>query len=210
MAGLLAPSAGSVQVFGQPLTGLNREASYLFQRDGLLPWETTLDNVSLPLRIQGAALAEAREQARHWLDRVGLKGFENHYPAQLSGGMQKRAALAQCLIAQPPILLMDEPFSALDLHLRLRMEEMVLGLWKDLHTTIVFVTHDLDEAISLSDEVVILSTGPGSRVVDQFDIPLPRPRPLLDIRAEPGFQEIYARIWTKLRGEVLNRFAQGL
>ena len=208
-AGLTPPSEGSVFVLGEPLTGINRRASYLFQQDALLPWKTVLDNVGLGLVFRGRHAHEAREQAREWIDRVGLAGFAARYPYQLSGGMRKRVAMAQSWIVDPDILLMDEPFSSLDVHTRLRMESEVLALWTGTRKTILFVTHDLEEAIALSDEVVVLSAGPASRIVGRFPVDLARPRNLIDIKTESRFVELYREIWSAMRGEVLKSYESG-
>ncbi|QFU87649.1 ABC transporter ATP-binding protein [Amycolatopsis sp. YIM 10] len=203
VAGLRAPSAGRVLVDGEPLRGLNRRAGYLFQQDALLPWKTVLDNVAFGLELKGIGKRERLERARDWVRRVGLAGFENSYPHQLSGGMRKRTAVAQTWIGDPELLLMDEPFGALDVQTRQVMENELLGLWTGSGKTVLFVTHDLDEAISLADEVVLLSAGPSSRVVGRYPVDLPRPRDLLDIRTEPEFTEIYRAIWADLRDEVM-------
>jgi NitT/TauT family transport system ATP-binding protein len=208
IAGLHAPSVGRVQVFGEPLTGINRRASYVFQQDALLPWKTVLENIQLGLTLRGQNGREALTSARRWVQRVGLDGVGNHYPYQLSGGMRKRVALAQCWIVQPDLILMDEPFSALDVHTRLRMESEILGLWAGSGETVVFVTHDLEEAISLSDEVFLLSSGPGTRVVGRYAIGLSRPRDLMDIRTDVRFHELYRHIWNDLRQEVLKSYAR--
>ena len=203
IAGLIAPTRGTVAIFGEPLSGINRRAAYMFQQDALLPWKTVVDNVRLGLDIRGRRSSEAQAEAMAWVDRVGLKGFGHRYPYQLSGGMRKRAAMAQAWIVQPDLLLMDEPFAALDVHTRLRMESELLALWADSHQTIIFVTHDLEEAISLSDEVFVLSAGPASRVVGRYPVPLDRPRNLIDIKLNARFHELFATIWGDLRQEVL-------
>ena len=205
-AGLIEPSQGSVSIFGEPLQGLNRRAAYMFQQDGLLPWKTALENIGLGLRFRGAA--DIEKQAREWVARVGLAGFENAYPSQLSGGMRKRVAMAQSWIVNPDILLMDEPFSALDVHTRLRMESELLALWSASPKTILFVTHDLEEALALADEVVVLSAGPASTIVNQYPVDLPRPRNLIDIRTDVRFGELYGRIWAQLKEEVLASYAR--
>jgi NitT/TauT family transport system ATP-binding protein len=204
-AGLIAPTRGSVEVFGAPLTGLNRRAAYMLQQDALLPWKTVLENVGLGLRFRGAF---SEEKAREWVERVGLGAFADKFPAQLSGGMRKRVAMAQCWIVDPDILLMDEPFSALDVHTRMRMEAELLDLWTGSPKTVLFVTHDLEEALSLADEVVVLSAGPASRIVARYAIDLPRPRDLMDIRTEPRFAELYREIWAHLKQEVLTSYAR--
>jgi NitT/TauT family transport system ATP-binding protein len=214
VAGLLPPSSGIVRVAGDTLTGLNRHATYMFQQDALLPWKTVRDNVALGLTLAGAARADAHSRADAWLERVGLAEFASHYPAQLSGGMRKRAAMAQNWILDRGIVLMDEPFSALDVHTRQRMETELLAIWegvvpvvsgfsRTVRKTVVFVTHDLEEAIALADDVVILSAGPAARVVAQHHVALARPRDLMELRTTPEFVDLYRRIWAVLRREVI-------
>jgi NitT/TauT family transport system ATP-binding protein len=210
-AGLLSPSSGVVRDHDGPLAGLNRHATYMFQQDALLPGKTVRDNVGLGLVLAGASRPEARARADEWLTRVGLSAFGHHYPAQLSGGMRKRAAMAQHWIIDRRLLLMDEPFSALDVHTRLSMEAELLALWDTADRaagvaakkTVVFVTHDLEEAIALADEVVILSAGPAARVVAQHRVELARPRDLMELRTTPEFVDLYRRIWAVLREEVI-------
>ena len=206
IAGLLVPSGGRLEVFGEPLTGINRRAAYMFQQDALLPWKTVLGNIQFGLVLRGRSGSEALEDATRWVERVGLNGFGDHYPYQLSGGMRKRVALAQCWIVQPDVILMDEPFSALDVHTRLRMESEILDLWTGSGKTVIFVTHDLEEAISLSDEVFLLSSGPGSRLVGRYPVDLGRPRSLIDMKADPRFHQLYRSIWNDLRREVLTSY----
>lgn len=201
-AGLLAPSEGTARSFGEPVRGVNRRASYMFQQDALLPWKSVIDNVSLGLTMAGVSKADAYAEARRWLEKVGLKNFADRYPHQLSGGMRKRTAVAQAWIVNPDILLMDEPFSALDVQTRQIMENELLQLWQESGKAVVFITHDLDEAIALSDEVVILGAGPGSTVVGSYEITIPRPRDLLDIRDDPQFVELHKEIWGRLKIEV--------
>jgi len=203
LAGLSGPSAGVIEIFGDRLSGLNRRAAYMFQRDALLPWKTVLGNVQLGLQLRGHPREEAGERAHEWVRRIGLEGFARHYPNQLSGGMRKRVAMAQCWIIEPDLVLMDEPFSALDVHTRFRMETEILGLWSTSNTTVVFVTHDLEEAIALSDEVLLLSAAPRTRVVAAYPIDLLRPRELMDIKSDSYFQDIHRTIWHDLRTEVL-------
>jgi NitT/TauT family transport system ATP-binding protein len=206
-AGLLAPSAGEVFLEGRPLRGLNPVAGYLLQQDAILPWKTALDNVALPLVFRGMGWREARERARVWLEKVGLGRFPRHFPHQLSGGMRKRVGLAQVLIANPRLLLMDEPFSALDVQTRQLMENELLRLWQEDRKTVLFVTHDLEEAIALADRVVVLSAGPRSRPIGEFSIPLPRPRDVAEIRLTPEFLRLHREIWDLLRGEVMRAHA---
>ena len=231
-AGLLAPSSGSVRVEGEPLTGLNRRATYMFQQDALLPWKTVRENAALGLTLAGVAASDANARAAGWLARVGLSEFAAHYPSQLSGGMRKRVVMAQNWIIDRGIVLMDEPFSALDVHTRQRMETELLELWEGSglsrtlpepsmppeastgasvvsgfsqtrRKTIVFVTHDLEEAIALADEVIVLSAGPAARVVARHPIALERPRDLMDLRTTPAFVDLYRAIWAVLREEVI-------
>lgn len=209
-AGLLAPSSGQVRVFGQPLLGLNRRAGYMFQTEALMPWRSALDNVLLGLNYRGIAPSEARSLGLHWLERVGLAGFEDRYPHQLSGGMRKRVALAQTLVLDPDIILMDEPFSALDVQTRQLMENEVLALWAAKKKAVLFITHDLDEAIAMSDRVVVLSAGPATHPMGEFAIDLPRPRDVAEVRVHPRFVQLHADIWNVLRDEVLKGYAQQL
>ena len=206
-AGLLRPTSGRILTFNTPLDRLNRRAAYLFQQDVLLPWKTALENVMLGPLLHRWPRGRAAEEARRWLARVGLAGFEDRFPHQLSGGMRKRVALAQSLIVGPAILLMDEPFSALDVQTRELMENDLLTLWQEERKTIVFVTHDLEEAIALSDRVLVLAAGPGTRVIGTHAITLPRPRDVTEVRLHPAFREVYRTIWAQLRGEVLRAYA---
>ena len=220
-AGLLMPSSGRVRVDGEVLAGLNRRATYMFQQDALLPWKNVRENVALGLTLGGVARAEGHARADEWLARVGLTAFATHYPAQLSGGMRKRVTMAQNWIIDRGMLLMDEPFSALDVHTRQRMETELLTLWEAtaeraedaetndsrraprLKKTVVFVTHDLEEAIALADEVVVLSAGPASRIVARHPVTLDRPRDLFELRTSPAFIELYRALWAVLRDEVI-------
>ena len=209
-AGLLEPSVGSVMVFGQPLSGINRRAGYMFQADSLMPWRTALGNVMAGLEFRGVPMAQAREQANDWLRRVGLGGFGDRYPHQLSGGMRKRANLAQTLVLDPDIILMDEPFSALDIQTRQLMENEVLELWQSKKKAVLFITHDLDEAIAMSDRVVVLSAGPASHPIGEFRVDIPRPRDVAEVKMTPRFVELHAAIWAVLREEVLKGYRQQL
>lgn len=208
-AGLLAPSSGTVRVFGEPLAGINRRAGYLFQSDSLMPWRSARDNVAAGPEFAGKPRARARAEADAWLERVGLRGHGAKYPHQMSGGMRKRAQLAQTLVLDPPILLMDEPFSALDVQTRLLMENELLALWQADRKSVLFITHDLEEAISLSDRVVVLGAGPATRPLAEFAIDLPRPRDVAEIRLTPHFQALQERIWSVLRDEVLKAYRTG-
>ena len=207
-AGLLRPSAGTLRVFGEPLQGINRKAGYMFQAEALMPWRSALDNVAAGLEFRGVDAAEARRRSEEWLTRVGLAGFGDRYPHQLSGGMRKRTSLAQMLILDPQILLMDEPFSALDIQTRQLMENELLELWSADRKSVVFITHDLEEAISLSDRVVVLSAGPATHPIGEFVIDLPRPRDVAEIRMTPRFIELHDRIWQVMKEEVLKGYAQ--
>jgi len=207
-AGLTFPSTGTVSVEGRRLRGLNRDAGYMFQTDALMPWLTALENVTLGLEFHRAGEAEARDKARDWLGRVGLTDHGHRYPHQMSGGMRKRVALAQMLVLDPKILLMDEPFSALDVQTRQMMENELLELWSANRKCVIFVTHDLEEAIALSDRVVVLSAGPASHPIAEYAIDLPRPRDIFEVRLDPRFLEIQRDIWNSLKEEVLKGYAQ--
>jgi NitT/TauT family transport system ATP-binding protein len=226
-AGLLAPSSGAVHSFGQALAGVNARAGYMFQSDSLMPWRTALGNVMAGLEFHGLPDADARAQAEDWLRRVGLTGFGDRYPHQLSGGMRKRTSLAQTLALDPDIILMDEPFSALDIQTRQLMENEVLELWQSGsrrparapggdasavagqgRKAVLFITHDLDEAIAMSDRVVVLSAGPASHPIGEFVVDLERPRDVAEVRVAPRFVELHKAIWAVLRAEVQKGYAQ--
>jgi NitT/TauT family transport system ATP-binding protein len=202
ISGLEPPSLGTIRVFGEPVTSVGRSVGYVFQRDAVFPWKNVLDNVAMGPRFRGTDTDAANRQAREWIARVGLAGFERYYPHQLSGGMRKRVALAQTLINQPRILLMDEPFSALDVQTRALMENELLELWASTGASVVFVTHDLEEAIGLADRVVVITAGPGT-VKGTYRVDLPRPRNIAEVRFQPRFVELYEEIWKDLRDEVL-------
>ena len=207
-AGLLQPSTGTVKVFGEPLVGLNQRAGYMFQAEALMPWRSALDNVTAGLSFRGVDQETARERGLAWLERVGLRGFGARFPHELSGGMRKRVALAQTLILDPDIILMDEPFSALDIQTRQLMENEVLALWGAQKKAVLFITHDLDEAIGMSDRVVVLSAGPATHPIGEFHIDLPRPRDVAEIRSDTRFVNLHAQIWSVLRDEVLKGYRQ--
>ena len=207
-AGLLQPSSGSVMVAGEALNGVNRRAGYLFQAEALMPWRSALDNVIAGLEFRGVERAEAVDRGNDWLKRVGLSGFGSRYPHQLSGGMRKRVSLAQTFILNPEILLMDEPFSALDVQTRQLMENELLELWSAERKSVVFITHDLEEAIALSDRVVVLSAGPETHPIGEYKIDLERPRDVSEIRLTPRFLELHAQIWHTMKEEVLKGYVQ--
>jgi len=236
-AGLLAPSTGSVQVFGQPLQGINARAGYMFQAESLMPWRTARQNVLAGLQFRGTPPDQAAALADDWLQRVGLGAFGDRYPHQMSGGMRKRASLAQTLVLDPDLILMDEPFSALDIQTRQLMENEVLALWQGDgdkrraapsaaptpaageraaggggrgRKAVLFITHDLDEAIAMSDRVVVMSAGPASRPIGEFVIDLERPRDVAEVRAAPRFVELHQAIWSVLRDEVIKGYQQQL
>ena len=208
-AGLLRPSAGHVEIFGERLTGLNSRAGYLFQQDALMPWKTALNNVAVSLEPIGVPRGEASDRARVWLRRVGLSTFTERYPHMMSGGQRKRVALAQMLIREPEILLMDEPFGPLDAQTRQIMGNLLLELWAGNRRAVLFITHDLEEAIALSDRVVVMSAGPAARIIGEFPVTLPRPRDISEIRLDPAFHQIHKEIWSSLRLEVQKTYAQG-
>src|ERR1700687_5393795 len=207
-AGLLRPVSGSVRIFDAPLTGLNRDAVYLFQADALFPWKTAIDNVAIGLEIEGTPRRDALERAQSWLISVGLAAFGNRYPHMLSGGQRKRVGLAQVLIRDPRILLMDEPFGPLDAQTRQIMGNLLLELWNADRKAVLFVTHDLEEAIALADRVVIMSAGPGARIIGDWRGALPRPRDIFEVRLEKEFHSLHQEIWSVLKAEVLKGYAQ--
>jgi NitT/TauT family transport system ATP-binding protein len=206
-AGLLAPSSGRVEIFGNALIGLNRTAGYLFQSDALFPWKTALENIAIGLEIAGTPPADARKRAEAWMARVGLAGLGARYPHMLSGGQRKRVGLAQVLIRDPRILLMDEPFGPLDAQTRQIMGNLLLDLWGADRKAVLFVTHDLEEAIALSDRVVIMSAGPAARIIGDWSVALPRPRDIAEVRHEKAFQDLHREIWAVLKAEVLKGYA---
>ena len=207
-AGLLAPSGGAVTIFGSPLAALNRQAGYLFQADALFPWKTAIENVAIGLEITGTPAADARALAQKWLTRVGLGGFGDRYPHMLSGGQRKRVGLVQVLIRDPKILLMDEPFGPLDAQTRQIMGNLLLDLWSADRKAVLFVTHDLEEAIALSDRVVIMSAGPAARIIGDWKVPLARPRDIAEVKLERGFHELHREIWQVLKDEVMKGYQQ--
>ncbi|EWM16714.1 MULTISPECIES: ABC transporter ATP-binding protein [unclassified Kutzneria] len=201
VSGLEPPSSGIALVRGEPVLGIPEGIGYMFQNDAVQPWRSVLDNVAAGPRYRGASKAKAREKARVWVEKVGLAKFAGYYPHQLSGGMRKRVALAATLVNEPSILLMDEPFSALDVQTRALMQDELLRLWSGTNAAVVFVTHDLDEAIALADKVIVMTASPAT-VKSTFDVHLPRPRLVEEIRMTPEFQSVYREIWESLREEV--------
>ena len=206
IGGLLAPTQGEALVEGERVSGISRPCGYLFQADALMPWKTALANVSVALEVGGAARAEAQTRAREFLARVGLARFADRYPHQLSGGQKKRVALAQMLIRNPRILLMDEPFGPLDAQTRILMGDLLLSLWQQDRKAVLFVTHDLDEAIALADRVVVMSAGPRSRIIADHKVDLPRPRQIAEIRLDPAFHALQRAVWNDLRAEVMRAY----
>jgi NitT/TauT family transport system ATP-binding protein len=207
-AGLFAPSSGRADIFGVPLAGLNRQAGYLFQSEALFPWKTALENVAIGLEVSGTPAKTAEERAQTWLTRVGLGNFGARYPHMLSGGQRKRVGLAQVLIRDPKILLMDEPFGPLDAQTRQIMGNLLLDLWSADRKAVLFVTHDLEEAIALSDRVVIMSAGPAARIIGDWRVALPRPRDIAEVKLDHAFHELHREIWQTLKTEVLKGYAQ--
>ncbi|MFK4825756.1 ABC transporter ATP-binding protein [Paenochrobactrum sp. BZR 588] len=208
VAGLLIPASGTVEISGKQLSGLNRQSGYLFQQDALMPWKTVLENVAIGLEIAGIPKRQAREEAQAWLARVGLANFGDRYPHMLSGGQRKRIGLAQVLIRNPKYLLMDEPFGPLDAQTRVIMGDLLLDLWSQDRKAVMFVTHDLEEAIALADRVVIMSAGPRAHILAEYQIPLERPREISEIRLNDQFHEIHREIWGALKEEVLKGYQQ--
>lgn len=201
LASLEKPDAGEVLIDGRAVTEPGPERAMVFQQFGLFPWKTVLDNVMFPLTVRKVPGAEAKARAMDQLERVGLDRFASSHPHQLSGGMQQRVGLARALATEPDILLMDEPFGAIDAQTREYMQEELMKLWSETRKTVVFVTHDLDEAVMLSDRILVLSRGPGTvrRVVE---VDLERPRWEYDVRARPEFADARQEIWQLLRGDL--------
>jgi NitT/TauT family transport system ATP-binding protein len=224
VAGLIPATAGTITIRGDPVNAVRTDVGFLFQRDALLPWRTVSENVSLALRFRGLGRREITGRVDAWLARVGLAPFADNFPHELSGGMRKRAQLAQSLVVDPTVLLMDEPFSALDVQTRNLMENELLELWSGGFSgagagapgreataprTVLFITHDLEEAIALSDELVVMTAGPG-RIKARYPVPLPRPRNVSEVRFAPEFVSLYERAWSDLRDEVLRSYQRSL
>jgi len=193
-AGLFQPSQGQVRYRGKPVTTYNLDTGYMTQHDHLLPWRDVVGNIMVPLEIRGVPRAEARERVRELMALVGLSGFESSYPSQLSGGMRKRTALARLLAYNPETLLLDEPFAALDAQLRLAMQIELRRLCRSLRKTVLFVTHDLDEAVALADRCVVFTPRPG-RIRRIVDVPLPAERDLMRLRHDPAYVQLTAELW---------------
>jgi NitT/TauT family transport system ATP-binding protein len=200
-SGLITASGGGVFYNGTPVNGLNTSVGYVTQDSNLFPWLTALGNVEFPLAIRRMPHAERREKALHWLRLVGLEGFENCYPSQLSGGMQKRVSIVRTLIYEPSVVLLDEPFGALDAQTRMGLHHELLELWREKQSTMLFITHDLVEAITLSDQIVIMTRRPG-RVKEIYPVPLARPRNVFEIYLEPGFDKAYSTLWHHVKSEI--------
>jgi NitT/TauT family transport system ATP-binding protein len=200
-SGLTRPSSGQVLYKGKPITGLNTEVGFITQDSNLFPWLTAVENVEFPLTLQGVPRSERRERAREWLRLVGLAGFESNYPRELSGGMQKRVSIARTLIYEPEVVLMDEPFGALDAQTRMMLHHELLQIWARQRNTIIFITHDLVEAITLSDHIVVMTRRPG-RLHAEYEVPLRRPRNVFQIFLEPHFDEFYATLWDHFKTEL--------
>ena len=209
VSGLLPASAGTITLNGSPVTQVRTDVGFIFQRDALLPWKTLRENVSLPLQFRGTGRGEIRTRATEWVARVGLAKFIDNYPHELSGGMRKRAQLAQVMVGDPAVLLMDEPFSALDVQTRNLMENQLMNAWGAAGKTVLFITHDLEEAIALSDEIVVMTAGPG-RIKARYTVNLPRPRNVTEIRFHPEFVSLYERAWADLRDEVTRSYERSL
>jgi NitT/TauT family transport system ATP-binding protein len=209
VSGLLPASTGTVTLNGSPVTDVRTDVGFIFQRDALLPWKTVRENVRLPLRFRGVAPADADRRVDEWVSRVGLAKFGDNYPHELSGGMRKRAQLAQVMVGDPGVLLMDEPFSALDVQTRNLMENQLLNVWGAAGKTVLFITHDLEEAIALADEIVVMTAGPG-RIKARYPVDLPRPRNVTEVRFDQRFVALYERAWADLKDEVTRSYEQSL
>jgi NitT/TauT family transport system ATP-binding protein len=209
ISGLTPASEGSVLLDGNAIVGVNRRVGYITQQDNLFPWRTLRENVALPLELAGVSPKERRQKADHWLARTGLQGFGDAYPHELSGGMRQRGNIVRTLIYEPPVILMDEPFGPLDAQTRIVLQDMLLSIWENTRSTIVFVTHDLTEAIALADRVLLMSARPG-RIVRTDRVPIPRPRNIFQIHDNPDFRRLYSDIWNELQVQVqdANTFRQ--
>jgi NitT/TauT family transport system ATP-binding protein len=201
VAGLTRPDAGEVLFHGAEIRGVNTKIGYVMQEDCLLPWRTGIQNVMLPLEFRNIDPAECRRRASAIFALVGLQGFEDYYPGEVSGGMRKRLSIAQTLISAPDVILMDEPFGSLDAQTRLLLQEDLLRLWSSARKTIIFVTHDLVESIALSTRVLVMSARPGT-IKAVYDVPIPYPRQVSQIHRDPLFPELHAKLWQDIRTEI--------
>ena len=201
LAGQVRPTSGQVRLAGEPVEGMLPSVGYISRADTLLPWRTVEDNVALAMELRGVPKAQRRETARALMAKMGLGGFERSYPRELSGGMKKRAAIARVLAIDPTILMMDEPFAPLDALTRQRLQDEILSAWETTGCTILYVTHDLTEAITLADRVLLMSARPG-RVVREYPIDLPRPRRVMDVKFTPHFVELEQTIWRDLETQL--------
>lgn len=206
LLGLIKPDSGEIQLNNAPITGPGQERAMVFQEFGLLPWRTVTANVELGLELKGIAPALRAERATELIKLVGLKDFARHYPHELSGGMKQRVGLARALATEPEVLLMDEPFAALDAQTRDLMQMELLQIWEHTKKTVLFVTHSIEEAAYLSDRVIVMTARPG-RTKDILKIDLPRPRDY-EMRLTPEFNEIKSRIWDVLKEELTSRTPQ--
>jgi sulfonate transport system ATP-binding protein len=200
IAGLIAPSAGEIRLDGRRYSGVPPKVGYVFQRDTVLPWRTVRQNIGLGLEYRGIAADERERRVSAAIRLVGLEGFEDAYPATLSGGMRQRVALMRTLVVEPELLLMDEPFGALDTHTKLRLQSQLLSLWLARRQTVIFVTHDLAEAITLADRVIVLTSRPG-RVKLIHEVKLPRPRDVIGIRETEAYAREFGSLWHVLGEE---------
>jgi NitT/TauT family transport system ATP-binding protein len=205
ISGLIPPSSGEISIYGEPINGIRKNVGYIFQKDALFPWKKVLENVSLALLFRKVEQSDATRMAEEWIKKVGLAGFEKYYPSQLSGGMKKRVSICMTFAYNPDIILMDEPFSGLDVQTRYLMENELLNLWAEYQKSILFITHDLSEAIALSDRVYMISANPG-RILKDYKINLTRPRNVAEIHLKPLFTQLYEMMWSDLRGEVLKSY----
>ena len=202
VSGLARPTKGTVTYQGQPITSVLTDVGYITQKDNLLPWRTVEGNIWLPLEIRGDRARDRNQTVRRLVELVGLKGFEKHFPRELSGGMRKRVALARTLAYDPKVLLMDEPFGALDAQLKMVMQRELLKIWEATRKTVIFITHDLSEAITLADRAVVMTSRPG-RVKGVTIINLPRPRDVFQVRFQANFGTLFQSTWSLLEEDVL-------
>jgi NitT/TauT family transport system ATP-binding protein len=200
-SGLMAPTEGTVKLDGRPVEGVTRQVGYVTQQPNLMPWRTLIDNVSFPLQLAGAAKSDRHDRAAELIAMVGLAGFENSYPHELSGGMRQRANIIRTLIYSPKVILMDEPFGPLDAQTRVVLQDQLLNIWSQTGVTIIFITHDLHEAIGLGDRVVLLSSRPG-RIIRVDKVTMPRPRDVFRMHDSTDFRALYDAIWVELERQV--------